>query len=48
MFSGDVVSTKVAGYKEKIREQPVNIFPMQETLENEVKLILAELQHRLF
>ncbi len=42
MFSGDVVSTKLAGYKEKMREQLAAIFPQQESLENEVKLILAE------
>lgn len=42
MFSGDVVSTKLAGYKEKMKEQLSTIFPKQEALENEVKLILAE------
>jgi len=42
MFSGDVVSTKLAGYKEKMKEQLSTIFPQQEALENEVKLILAE------
>jgi hypothetical protein len=42
MFSGDVVSTKLAGYKEKIREQLATIFPLQESVENEIKLILAE------
>ncbi|MCX8014665.1 MAG: hypothetical protein N2748_01470 [candidate division WOR-3 bacterium] len=42
MFSGDVLSQKLAGYKDKMREQLATIFPKQETLENEVKLILAE------
>ena len=42
MFSGDVVSVKLAGYKEKMKEQLASIFPKQEALENEVKLILAE------
>ena len=42
MFSGEVVSTKLAGYKEKMKEQLSSIFPMQERLENEVKLVLAE------
>jgi len=42
MLSGDVLSTKVAGYKDKMREQLSAIFPMQEEVENQVKLILAE------
>ena len=42
MFTGDVVSTKLAAYKDKMREQLATIFPEQEALENEVKLILAE------
>jgi len=42
MFSGDVVSAKLAGYKDKMREQLSAIFPQQEAVENEVKLILAE------
>jgi hypothetical protein len=42
MYSGDVLSTKLAGYKEKMREQLAEIFPNQEKVENEVKLILAE------
>ncbi|MCX8015000.1 MAG: hypothetical protein N2748_03175 [candidate division WOR-3 bacterium] len=42
MFSGDVVSTKLAGYKDKMKDQLADIFPKQETLENEIKLILAE------
>ena len=42
MFSGDVVSAKLIGYKDRMREQLATIFPQQETLENEVKLILAE------
>jgi len=42
MLSGDVLSTKVAGYKDKMREQLSAIFPQQEAVENEVKLILAE------
>jgi hypothetical protein len=42
MFSGDVVSVKLAGYKDKMKEQLSSIFPKQEALENEVKLILAE------
>jgi hypothetical protein len=42
MFSGDVVSTKLAGYKDKMREQLAAIFPQQEMIENEVKLVLAE------
>ena len=42
MLSGDVLSTRVAGYKGKMREQLAAIFPMQEEVENQVKLILAE------
>ncbi|MBS4015372.1 MAG: hypothetical protein KGZ86_02930 [Candidatus Latescibacteria bacterium] len=42
MFSGDVLSTKLSGYKDKMREQLSTIFPQLETVENEVKLILAE------
>lgn len=42
IFSGDIVSTKLAGYKDKMREQLSSIFPNQEKVENEVKLILAE------
>jgi hypothetical protein len=42
MYSGDVLSTKLAGYKDKMKEQLSTIFPQQETLENEVKLVLAE------
>jgi len=42
MFSGDVLSTKLAGYKDKMRGQLAEIFPNQEKVENEVKLILAE------
>ncbi len=42
MFSGDVLSQKLANYKDKMKEQLATIFPEQETLENEVKLILYE------
>ncbi|MEO0077098.1 MAG: hypothetical protein ABIK19_05480 [candidate division WOR-3 bacterium] len=42
MFSGDVLSQRLAGYKEKMKDQLADIFPQQESLENEVKLILAE------
>ena len=41
-LSGDVLSKAVGDYKPKMREQLSNIFPEQETLENQVKLILAE------
>ncbi len=41
-FSGDVLSERMKNYKDKMREQLSNIFPLQETLENEVKTILAE------
>jgi len=41
-FSGDVLSARMGTYKDKMREQLSSIFPQQETLENEVKLILAE------
>ncbi len=42
MYSGDVLSQKLAGYKEKMKEQLATIFPEQEALENEVKVILSE------
>ncbi|MCX7786022.1 MAG: hypothetical protein N2201_07390 [candidate division WOR-3 bacterium] len=42
MFSGDVLSQKLSGYKDKMKAQLSTIFPEQEALENEVKLILAE------
>lgn len=41
-YSGDVLSARMTTYKEKMREQLSSIFPAQEELENEVKLILAE------
>ncbi|MEO0072995.1 MAG: hypothetical protein ABIK10_06180 [candidate division WOR-3 bacterium] len=41
-LSGDVLSVAVGNYKPKMREQLSNIFPELETLENEVKIILAE------
>jgi hypothetical protein len=41
-LSGDVLSEAVGKYKDKMHEQLSNIFPNQEKLENEVKLILAE------
>lgn len=41
-YSGDVLSERMKNYKDKMREQLSTIFPLQETLENEVKTILAE------
>lgn len=41
-LSGDVLSVAVGNYKSKMREQLSNIFPELETLENEIKIILAE------
>ena len=41
-FSGDVLSERLKNYKSKMLEQLSAIFPVQETLENEVKLILSE------
>lgn len=41
-YAGDVLSERMKNYKDKMREQLSNIFPLQETLENEVKTILAE------
>ncbi|MEO0132083.1 MAG: hypothetical protein ABIK73_04010 [candidate division WOR-3 bacterium] len=41
-YAGDVLPERLKEYKAKMREQLSMIFPEQETLENEVKLILAE------
>ncbi|MCX8014807.1 MAG: hypothetical protein N2748_02195 [candidate division WOR-3 bacterium] len=41
-LSGDVLSKAVGEYKPKMLEQITSIFPELETVENEVKLILAE------
>jgi hypothetical protein len=41
-LSGDVISKTVGEYKPKMHEQLSNIFPQLETLENEIKLVLAE------
>jgi hypothetical protein len=41
-LSGDVLSVAVGNYKTKMHEQLSSIFPQLETVENEVKLILAE------
>ena len=41
-LSGDVLSTTVGKYKDKMHEQLATIFPQLELVENEVKLILAE------
>lgn len=41
-LSGDVLSEAVGKYKPKMHEQIATIFPQLETVENEVKLILAE------
>jgi len=41
-LSGDVLSKTVGEYKDKMHEQLSTIFPQLETLENEVKLVLAE------
>ena len=41
-LSGDVLSKTVGEYKPKMLEQVTAIFPQLETVENEVKLVLAE------
>ncbi|MCS7257788.1 MAG: hypothetical protein NZ601_00230, partial [candidate division WOR-3 bacterium] len=41
-FAGDVLPERLREYKARMREQLSVIFPTQEALENEVKLILSE------